>query len=193
MITQSDVLETMRAVDPSTTEAEATRQFETINRALDTRKQQLGYQMRRQFKDRTGDWPDSLTSEQILDRADLDAENQIRGEYLDELTALATEQGLQAEEEQLELDQEMLKQSPDAWKTQWREMLVPNQMLDLAVDLWPDEAETPETRYFYNIAAALLTSMEYRGLIIPTSPSDEGLSELQAEVHKAIQADPDNR
>ena len=192
MITKNDVLQAMRSVDPSTTEAQAIRLFETIDRALDDRIQQLDHQMRSRFYDETGKQPNSLVSERILDRVSLDAENQIRAEFLDELTAQAGEQDRQVEEEQLELQQEMLKQSPDAWKTQWPEMDVSIQMLDLTVDLWPDEAETPGTENFYQMAAALLTAMDYQGKIIPTSPDDKDLPALQQQVHEAMK-DPASR
>ena len=87
MITHDDIRRTLVSVDPEVTAAEVEHYFSTICDAVEIRTDELTEQLRSEWvRGHGGRQPDGLTWGQMLGTSRQLAENQIRQEYLAELT-----------------------------------------------------------------------------------------------------------
>ena len=177
MITQTDVMLTMQAANPETTEQEAQRYFQQIETALDSRFEQVSHQLRQRWIAENGREPDGLTWGRILNRAQIDAENQIRQEYLAELTEQAVQQELETQEA------EANRIDPERWTTEPWEMQVDESIYEEVDEVWPDKP-TKWTLF----AGALFATMQRQDITTPYYPEDERVPELEAKIDQAYQA-----
>lgn len=177
MITQTDVTLTMQAANPQTTEQEAQRYFQQIETALDSRFEQVSHQLRQKWIADNGREPDGLTWGRILNQAQIDAENQIRQEYLAELTEQTVQQELETQEA------EANRIDPERWKTEPWEIQVDESIYEEIDDVWPDKSIT-----WTLFAGALFATMQRQDITTPYYPEDERVPELEAKIEKAFQA-----
>lgn len=181
MITQQDVLLTMKAAYPKTTGEEAKKYFEQIQKALDNRIAELEHLAYKRWIKENGEVPGGLGWMKELNRAQMDAENQIRQDYLAELTEIAVQRQL---EEELE---EANRIDPDKWKTDPYEINVSDSTYRDVDEIWPDKS-IKWTIY----AGALFETMQRQDKFTPYLPDHEEVPELEAlidEVYEANETD----
>lgn len=181
MITQQDVFLTMKAAYPKTTGEEAKKYFEQIQKALDNRIAELEHLAYKRWIKENGEVPGGLGWMKELNRAQMDAENQIRQDYLAELTEIAVQRQL---EEELE---EANRFDPDRWKTDPFAINVSDETFRDVVEIWPDKS-IKWTAY----AVALFETMQRQDKFTPYLPDHEEVPELEAlidEVYEANETD----
>lgn len=177
MITQNDVTSTMQAANPETTQQEAQHYFQQIETALSSRFEEVSHLLRQQWIRENGREPDGLTWGRILDRAQIDAENQIRQEYLAELTEQAVQQELENEEA------EANRIDPERWQTEPWEIQVNPTTMEEVFEVWPDKPVT-----WTMFAGALFETMNQQDITTPYYPEDERVPGLEAKIDQAYQA-----
>lgn len=182
MITKTDVEQTLLAVDPATSPQDIERLWMTVSETMDTRNQEFYATMKEQYRQVYGGIPDSLTDEQIRNRAYMDAENSVRGQYLEPLTAQLVDDELEMEEQQEELHVELLMQDPDSWKGEdVVDLPIPQWASELASELWEGEP----TRV-WTTAARRVNLMDYLGREYPTGPGPL-MDQWTAEIRQSVQ------
>lgn len=72
-------------------------------------------------------------------------------------------------------------------------MFLRQDMGELAEDLWPQERQTLWAENFYNLATALLTSLEYRGFTLPADREDLAARELYVQIYDAMADERDRQ
>lgn len=179
MITPNDVLQTMQAANPATTTQEAEKYFQQINHALDRRFEEVSHLLRQKWTQDNGREPDGLTWGRILDRARIDAENQIRHEYLAELTEIAVQRQM---EEELE---EANRIDPELWKTDPWDIQVDSSTYRDVFEVWPDKSVD-----WTMFAGALFETMKYQDKETPYYPEDEQVPVLEAMIDEAYNTNP---
>lgn len=179
MITPNDVLLTMQAANPATTTQEAEKYFQQINKALDRRFDEVAHLLRQKWIQDNGREPDGLTWGRILDRAQIDAENQIRQEYLAELTEIAVQRQMEQELE------EANRIDPELWKTDPWDIQVSDHTYREVDEVWPDKP-TKWTIF----AGALFETMKYQDRDTPYYPEDERVPALEAMIDEAYNTNP---
>ncbi|WP_273353624.1 hypothetical protein [Corynebacterium resistens] len=179
MITPNDVLQTMQAANPATTTQEAEKYFQQINKALDRRFDEVAHLLRQKWIQDNGREPDGLTWGRILNRAQIDAENQIRQEYLAELTEIAVQRQMEEElEEANRIDTELWKTDP--WDVQIHSMTYED------VDaVWPDKPID-----WTIFAGALFETMQRQDKDTPVFPEDDRVPALEAMIDEAFNTNP---
>lgn len=176
MITQQDVLQTMLAADPTVTREEAQKYYSQIDQALETRFDQMCHLLRQRWKQTKGVEPDGLTWGKMRQRAMIDAENQIRAEYLEELTQQATQRQLEEEE------REMNSIPEDLWKTRPHKITPDEWVRSTVMELWGDDKEVN----WLFLAVALLTTRERSGLEVPDYPDHPFIPEMNRMIDQAL-------
>lgn len=179
MITPKDVLLTMQAANPATTTQEAEKYFRQIDKALDRRFEEVAHLLRQKWIQDNGREPDGLTWGRILDRARIDAENQIRQEYLAELTEIAVQRQM---EEELE---EANRIEPELWKTAPWKVQVSDQTFREVDEVWPDKSIK-----WAMFAGALFETMQRQDRQPPTHSEDERVPALEAMIDEAYNTNP---
>ena len=192
MITRDEVREALRRAFPTVTDVEVDRYYATVETAVSVRCDRKFRWLRDNYIGGMARWPEGVDLQGIFDRTRSYAERQVRADYLDELFMVDAEIERLTADEVVDLEQDVLKASPEAWKTRACDMFLRQDMGELAEDLWPQERQTLWAENFYNLAAALLTSMEYRGLMLPTGGEDLLTRELYVQIYDAM-ADERNR
>ncbi|WP_282938100.1 hypothetical protein [Corynebacterium auriscanis] len=177
MITPNDVLQTMRAANPTTTTQEAEKYFQQIDQALDRRLDEVAHLLRQKWTQDNGREPDGLTWGRILNRAQIDAENQIRQEYLAELTEIAVQRQMEQELEDAN------RIDPELWKTDPWDIQVSDQTFRQVDEVWPDKP-TKWTVF----AGALFETMKYQDRDTPYYPEDEQVPALETMIDEAYNA-----
>lgn len=176
MITYRDVLLTMQAADPTTTPEQARTYHNQISEALDLRIDQMAHLLRQRWKQTKGTEPDGISWSKIRQRAIIDAENQIRGEYLEELTHQATER--QLEEEQ----REMNEIPEDLWKVHPEDIMPDPWVKRTVMYLWGEEKEAKWLR----LAVPLLTTMERKGQEVPDYEDHPFVPTMEQMIQQAL-------
>lgn len=179
MITPNDVLLTMQAANPATTTQEAEKYFQQIDKALDRRFNEVAHLLRQKWTQDNGREPDGLTWGRILNRAQIDAENQIRQEYLAELTEIAVQRQMEEElEEANRIDTELWKIDP--WEIQVRDSIISE-----VFEVWPDKPIA-----WTIFAGALFETMQRQDRETPYLPEDDRVPALEAMIDEAYNTNP---
>ncbi|MGP9722243.1 hypothetical protein [Corynebacterium sp. AOP40-4SA-5] len=192
MITRDEVQGALQSAFPAVTDAEVDRYYATIETAMSIRRDRKFRWLRDHYLSGIARWPEGMDLQDIFDRIRSCAERQVRADYLDELFMEDAEVERLTAEEVVDLEQDVLKSSPEAWKTRACDMFLRQDMGGLAEDLWPQERQTLWAENFYNLATALLTSMQYRGIVLPQDSNDPQARELYGQIYDAM-ADENNR
>lgn len=116
-----------------------------------------------------GKLPDWAKDVAMRNQAQMEAENTVRGLYLEPLTAQITEQELELEEQEAELTEELAMQNPRAWASyDLRDELPEDREAFLdALEIWPDKPTT-----WLMVAGTRLMLADYHGLPRPTEPGN---------------------
>jgi|GEM_PF-4795798 len=186
MITLDEVRDALRRAFPTVTDVEVDRYYATVETAVSVRCDRKFRWLRDNYIGGMARWPEGVDLQGIFDRTRSYAERQVRADYLDELFMVDSEVERLTADEVVGLEQDVLKASPEAWKTRACDMFLRQDMGELAENLWPQERQTLWAEDFYNLATALLTSMEYRGLAIPADGGDSRARELYGQVYDAM-------
>lgn len=185
-ITRDEVRDALRRAFPTVTDVEVDRYYATVETAVSVRCDRKFRWLRDNYIGGMARWPEGVDLQDIFDRTRSYAERQVRADYLDELLMADAEVERLTADEVVDLEQDMLKASPEAWKTRACDMFLRQDMGELAEDLWPQERQTLWAENFYNLATALLTSLEYRGLTLPTNKGDLLARELYFQIYDAM-------
>lgn len=154
MITHDDVRLAMTAADPLSTSSQVDSFHSEISEALEARTDQLTEQLRSQWvSNHDGRQPDGLTWGQIIESAQQIAEQQIRQEYLAELT----EQVVQAQIDDPD-DSPHLRalRSKDGWKLNPEDIQTSARTQTVLEELW---LEKPVE--WTIVAGALIERLEF--------------------------------
>lgn len=166
MITRTDVEQTLLAVDPATSQQDIEAMWQTVSETMSSRNQAFYATMKEKYQQVHGEIPDSLTDEQIRNRAYMDAENSVRGQYLEPLTAQIVDDELEMETQQEDLHVELLMQDPESWRGE--------DVVDLPIPLWASELASGlwdgESTRVWTTAARRINLMDYLGMPYPTEP-----------------------
>lgn len=182
MITRTDVEQTLLTADPATSQEDVERLWATVSETMSSRNQEFYATMKQKYQQVHGEIPDSLTDEQIRNRAYMDAENSVRGQYLEPLTTQIVDTELEMEQQQEELHVELLMQNPDSWKGEdWMDLPAAPWAREIASELWDGEP----TRV-WTTAARRITLMDYLGQDFPTEPGPL-MDRWTAEIRKSVQ------
>lgn len=193
MITRDEVREALRRAFPAVTDVEVDRYYATVETAVSVRCDRKFRWLRDNYIGGMARWPDGVELQSIFDRIRLYAERQVRADYLDELFMADAEVERLTADEVVDLEQDVLKASPEAWKTRAGDMFLRQDMGELAEDLWPQERQTLWAENFYNLATALLTSLEYRGFTLPADREDLAARELYVQIYDAMADERDRQ
>lgn len=167
MITSQDVHLTLEALNPATSATEVDALHARMCADTDQYRERNYHQMKTTHIETHGTLPDWATDEAIRDRAQMEAENTVRGLHLEPLTAQITEQELELEEQEAELTEELAMQNPQAWADYDQRSDLPEDQecfLD-ALEIWPEKPTT-----WLMVAGARLILADYHGLPRPTEP-----------------------
>lgn len=186
MITRDEVREALRRAFPAVTDVEVDRYYATVETAVSVRCDRKFRWLRDNYIGGMARWPDGVDLQSIFDRTRSYAEMQVRADYLDELFMVDAEVERLTADEVVDLEQDVLKASPEAWKTRACDMFLRQDMGELAEDLWPQERQTLWAENFYNLATALLTSMEYRGLALPDKSCRAAVTALRYQIYDVL-------
>ncbi|CAM5452559.1 hypothetical protein [Corynebacterium variabile] len=186
MIMRDEVRDVLQRAFPAVTDSEVDRYYATVETAMSLRCDRKFRWLRDNYLGGTARWPEGVDLQGIFDRIRSYAERQVRADYLDELLMADAEVERLTADEVVDLEQDVLKASPEAWKTRACDMFPRQDMGGLAEDLWPQERQTLWAENFYNLATALLTSMEYRGLALPEDSGAALARELYVQVYDAM-------
>lgn len=186
MITRDEVRDVLQRAVPAVTEFEVDRYYTTVETAMSLRCDRKFRWLRDNYLGGAARWPEGADLQDIFDRIRSYAERQVRADYLDELFMADAEVERLTADEVVDLEQDVLKASPEAWKTRACDMLLRQDMGEMAEDLWPQERQTLWAENFYNLATALLTSMEYRGIALPQDRRDPQARELYVQIYDAL-------
>ena len=123
----------------------------------------------RDLPEANGKLPDWAKDVAMRNQAQMEAENTVRGLYLEPLTAQITEQELELEEQEAELTEELAVQNPRAWASyDLRDELPEDREAFLdALEIWPDKPTT-----WLMVAGTRLMLADYHGLPRPTEPGN---------------------
>lgn len=188
MITRRDVQLTLEALDPATPESDVDALYSRIQNEKDQYQQAAYTRMKNQHQQVRGTNPDYATDVAIRDRAQMEAENVVRGLYLEPLTAQITEMEAELEMQEADLTEELAMQNPRAWADPDLRSELPEDretFLD-ALEIWPEK----DTGW-QMIAGARLSQADYHDLPRPTGPgtlADQWAVEIQP-VHEATERD----
>jgi|GEM_PF-2803521 len=186
MITRQDVQLTLEALDPDTPATEVDALYTRIQDEKDQYRERAYMRMKTQHQKVKGTLPDWATDVAIRDRAAMEAENTVRGLYLEPLTAQITENELELEEQEAELTQELAMQNPRAWADFEQRVELPTPLAEFqeALEIWPSQNVD-----FLAIAAARLAQAEYHGLPRPYEQDEPLATTWEPEIQVAVEAE----
>ncbi|MFZ2275119.1 hypothetical protein [Corynebacterium variabile] len=179
MITRLDVQLTLEALNPETPASEVDALYSRIRDEKDQYQERAYMRMKTQHQKVKGTLPDWATDVAIRDRAAMEAENTVRGLYLEPLTAQITETELELEEQEAELTQELAMQNPRAWADYDLEMELPEAPNEFqeAMEIWPTQDGG-----WLGIASKRLAQAEYHDLPRPYEPDEMLAKTWEAEI-----------
>lgn len=179
MITRQDVQLTLEALDPATPATEVDALYTRIQDEKDQYREQAYMRMKTQHQKVKGTLPDWATDVAIRDRAAMEAENTVRGLYLEPLTAQITETELELEEQEAELTQELAMQNPRAWADLEQRIELPEAPNEFqeAMEIWPTQ-----NGGWLGIASKRLAQAEYHGLPRPYEQNEPLAVTWEAEI-----------
>lgn len=182
MITRTDVEQTLLALEPATSKQEIELLWQTVSQEMDNRNQSFYATMKQKYQQAHGRIPDSLSDEKIRDRAYMDAENSVRGQYLEPLNAQIAQQEMEFDEQEEELRLEMLLEDPNSWKGEDEAYLpMPQWALDVANEMWGDEKPR-----VWVTAARRIHLMDHLNLPYPSGPGPL-MDQWTVEIHQHIE------
>lgn len=185
MITRQDVQLTLEALDPATPATEVDALYTRIQAEKDQYREQAYMRMKTQHQKVKGTLPDWTTDVAIRDRAAMEAENTVRGLYLEPLTAQITETELELEEQEAELTQELAMQNPRAWADLEQRIELPEAPTEFqeAMEIWPTQ-----NGGWLGIASKRLAQAEYHGLPRPYEQNEPLAVTWEAEIQEQYDA-----
>lgn len=185
MITRQDVQLTLEALDPATPATEVDALYTRIQDEKDQYREQAYMRMKTQHQKVKGTLPDWTTDVAIRDRAAMEAENTVRGLYLEPLTAQITETELELEEQEAELTQELAMQNPRAWADLEQRIELPEAPNEFqeAMEIWPTQ-----NGGWLGIASKRLAQAEYHGLPRPYEQNEPLAVTWEAEIQEQYDA-----
>jgi hypothetical protein len=185
MITRLDVQLTLEALDPATPATEVDALYTRIQDEKDQFREQAYMRMKTQHQKVKGTLPDWATDVAIRDRAAMEAENTVRGLYLEPLTAQITETELELEEQEAELTQELAMQNPRAWADLEQRIELPEAPNEFqeAMEIWPTQ-----NGGWLGIASKRLAQAEYHGLPRPYEQNEPLAVTWEAEIQEQYDA-----
>ncbi|MFZ2273117.1 hypothetical protein [Corynebacterium variabile] len=185
MITRQDVQLTLEALDPATPATEVDALYTRIQDEKDQYREQAYMRMKTQHQKVKGTLPDWATDVAIRDRAAMEAENTVRGLYLEPLTAQITETELELEEQEAELTQELAMQNPRAWADLEQRIELPEAPNEFqeAMEIWPTQ-----NGGWLGIASKRLAQAEYHGLPRPYEQNEPLAVTWEAEIQEQYDA-----
>lgn len=185
MITRQDVQLTLEALDPATPATEVDALYTRIQDEKDQYREQAYMRMKTQHQKVKGTLPDWTTDVAIRDRAAMEAENTVRGLYLEPLTAQITETELELEEQEAELTQELAMQNPRAWADLEQRIELPEAPNEFqeAMEIWPTQ-----NGGWLGIASKRLAQAEYHGLLRPYEQNEPLAVTWEAEIQEQYDA-----
>lgn len=178
MITQADVMMTLQEADPATTQEQAQHLHDRMIEDLSDREDQISHLLRERWTANNGRQPDGLTWGRILDQAKMDAENQIRQEYLAPLTEQIVQNQLDDPEDNPVL---AALDDPNGWRTNPEDIPVRDETDYLVDQIWGNE-----TLRFRMLAGALLERMSWMGQPMPTSPKHPDYEPALRQIQDAM-------
>lgn len=185
MITRLDVQLTLEALTPETPASEVDALYSRIRDEKDQYREQAYMRMKTEHQQVKGTLPDWATDVAIRDRAAMEAENQVRGLYLEPLTAQITENELELEEQEAELTQELAMQNPQAWADLGQRIELPEAPNEFqeAMEIWPTQ-----NGGWLGIASKRLAQAEYHGLPRPYEQNEPLAVTWEAEIQEQYDA-----
>ena len=185
MITRQDVQLTLEALNPDTPATEVDALYTRIQDEKDQYREQAYMRMKTQHQKVKGTLPDWTTDVAIRDRAAMEAENTVRGLYLEPLTAQITETELELEEQEAELTQELAMQNPQAWADLEQRIELPEAPNEFqeAMEIWPTQ-----NGGWLGIASKRLAQAEYHGLPRPYEQNEPLAVTWEAEIQEQYDA-----
>lgn len=185
MITRQDVQLTLEALNPDTPATEVDALYTRIQDEKDQYREQAYMRMKTQHQKARGTLPDWTTDVAIRDRAAMEAENTVRGLYLEPLTAQITETELELEEQEAELTQELAMQNPRAWADLEQRIELPEAPNEFqeAMEIWPTQ-----NGGWLGIASKRLAQAEYHGLPRPYEQNEPLAVTWEAEIQEQYDA-----
>lgn len=185
MITRQDVQLTLEALDPATPATEVDALYSRIQDEKDQYRERAYMRMKTQHQKVKGTLPDWATDVAIRDRAAMEAENTVRGLYLEPLTAQITETELELEEQEAELTQELAMQNPRAWADLEQRIELPEAPNEFqeAMEIWPTQ-----NGGWLGIASKRLAQAEYHGLPRPYEQNEPLAVTWEAEIQEQYDA-----
>ena len=185
MITRQDVQLTLEALNPATPATEVDALYTRIQDEKDQYREQAYMRMKTQHQKVKGTLPDWATDVAIRDRAAMEAENTVRGLYLEPLTAQITETELELEEQEAELTQELAMQNPRAWADLEQRIELPEAPNEFqeAMEIWPTQ-----NGGWLGIASKRLAQAEYHGLPRPYEQNEPLAVTWEAEIQEQYDA-----
>lgn len=185
MITRQDVQLTLEALNPDTPATEVDALYTRIQDEKDQYREQAYMRMKTQHQKVKGTLPDWATDVAIRDRAAMEAENTVRGLYLEPLTAQITETELELEEQEAELTQELAMQNPRAWADLEQRIELPEAPTEFqeAMEIWPTQ-----NGGWLGIASKRLAQAEYHGLPRPYEQNEPLAVTWEAEIQEQYDA-----
>ena len=141
--------------------------------------------MKTQHQQVRGTLPDWATDVAIRDQAAMEAENTVRGLYLEPLTAQITERELELEEQDAELTQELAMQNPQAWADFDQRVELPDAPPEFqeALEIWPTQ-----NGGWLMIASKRLAQAEYHDLPRPYEPDETLAKTWEDEIQVVYEA-----
>lgn len=185
MITRRDVQLTLEALNPDTPATEVDALYTRIQDEKDQYREQAYMRMKTQHQKVKGTLPDWTTDVAIRDRAAMEAENTVRGLYLEPLTAQITETELELEEQEAELTQELAMQNPRAWADLEQRIELPEAPNEFqeAMEIWPTQ-----NGGWLGIASKRLAQAECHGLPRPYEQNEPLAVTWEAEIQEQYDA-----
>lgn len=177
MITRADVENTLRAANPVVTNEEISMLHHQMEREQDNLQDEIAHRIRQQWTEHHGHQPDGLSWGQIMDRARQEAEEQIRAEYLDELTQQIVQTETEKDEDSAHIQ---TLASRDGWKTAPHRINPTHETTRLVQDLWPEEPAA-----FWVHAEALIETMRFHSEDVPTTPLHPSFDRITKMVREA--------
>lgn len=178
MIGYDEIKTALMAVNPQTTPEQIQQYEQQIQDAFSDRKQTVMHELRTQWITHHKRQPDGLTWGQIVDAAHQSAEQQIRQEYLAELT----EQVIQNQLNEVE-DSPHLRtiQTPGMWQETPEDVEISSATWEILHDLWPDKNPT-----WYMYAAALIERMKHLNRPYPADWDSKLKAPFEKKIDQAI-------
>jgi len=129
MITRDEVRDTLRRAFPTITDIEADRYYATVETAVSVRYDRK-FRRRDNYLGGMDRCPEGMDLQDIFDKVRSYVERQVRADYLDEHFMVNAEVERFAADEVVDPEQDVIKSSPEAWKTRACDMFLRQDMGD---------------------------------------------------------------